>query len=129
MKWISKALIALVALLHVYIAWFEIFAWTDVGPEVFTTVDPELFAETTEIATNQGFYNLFLAVGLVWSLAIRDRQWSFRIALCFLGFVAVAGVVAAVTLTVSNGLPQLLSAAVAIVVTSISYRQESEGDG
>ena len=128
MKWASRVLIAVVALLHVYIAWFEIFAWTEVGPDVFSTFDPDLFAETTEIAANQGVYNLFLAVGLVWSLMIRDPQWRFRVALCFLGFVAVAGVAAAVTVAVSSGLPQLVLSVVAIIATSISYGAESTSE-
>ncbi len=128
MKLLSRALIALVALLHVYIAWFEIFAWTDVGPDVFSSLDPDLFAETVDIAANQGVYNLFLAVGLVWSLLIRDPQWRFRIALCFLGFVAVAGLTAAITLEVSNGLPQLVPSVLAIVVTWLSRSAETSAD-
>lgn len=61
MKYVSRALIALVALLHIYVAWFEIFAWTEVGPDVFSTFDPEIFAQTTDIAANQGIYNLRLS--------------------------------------------------------------------
>lgn len=125
MKWLSRGLIASIALLHLYIAWFEIFAWTDVGPDVFSTFDPELFPETTEFAANQGVYNLFLAIGLMWSLLIRDPPWRFRVALCFLGFVAVAGMTASVTVSVGTGLPQLVPAIVAIIATSISYGAES----
>lgn len=128
MKWMSRGLIAFIALLHIYIAWFEIFAWTDVGPDVFSTFDPEIFAETTDLAANQGVYNLFLAAGLVWSLVILDPQWRFRIALCFLGFVAIAGMAAAVTISVATGLPQLVPAVLAIIATSISYGAESKAD-
>lgn len=128
MQLISRALIALVALLHVYIAWFEIFAWTEVGPDVFSTFDPELFPETVEIAANQGVYNLFLAVGLVWSLVIRDPQWRFRIALCFLGFVAVAGATAAITIAVRTGLPQLVPSILAIVATWLARSDETSGE-
>ncbi len=126
MKWLSRGLIALIAILHVYIAWFEIFAWTDVGPDVFSTFDPDLFADTVDLAANQGVYNLFLAVGLLWSLVIRDPHWRFRIAVCFLGFVAVAGLAAAVTIGVRSGLPQLVPSALALIVTSISYGAESK---
>lgn len=128
MKWAARASIVLVALLHVYIAWFEVFAWTEVGPDVFSSFDPEIFAKTTEMAANQGVYNLFLAAGLVWSLVIRDPQWRLRVALCFLGFVAVAGMTAAVTIGVASGLPQLVLSMVAIIVTFISYRAESRGE-
>ena len=124
MKWISRGLIALVALLHLYIAWFEIFAWTSVGPDVFSTFDPELFAETIDIAANQGVYNLFLAAGLIWSLVIGDPEWRFRVAVCFLGFVAIAGIAAAVTIEIGTGLPQLVPAVLALVVTAIARRSE-----
>ena len=119
---ISKAAIALIAALHIYIAWFEIFAWTEVGPDVFDTFEPELFPQTVEFAANQGVYNLFLAIGLIWSLVIRDRQWAFNIALCFLGFVAIAGITASVTVEVGTGLPQLVPAVIAIAVTVAAHR-------
>lgn len=114
MRKIALALIALIAALHVYIAWFEMFAWTRVGPDVFDTFPPELFETTTQLAANQGIYNAFLAVGLVWSLFIKDAKWQFNIAVCFLGFVAVAGGVAAITVAVKSGMPQLVPSVIAL---------------
>ncbi len=125
-KWVSRGLIAVVVLLHLYIAWFEIFAWIEVGPDVFPTLDPAIFEGTTDIAANQGVYNLFLAVGLVWSLLIGDISWSYRVAMCFLAFVAVAGITASATIELSSGLPQLIPSVLAMVATSISYRAESK---
>ncbi|MEL6607421.1 MAG: DUF1304 domain-containing protein [Pseudomonadota bacterium] len=113
MKRIALVLLALVAVLHLYIAWFEIFAWTTRGPVVFDTLPPDLFEPTTQIAANQGVYNAFLAAGLIWSLFIQDPRWQFNVALCFLGFVFIAGVAAAVTIAVSTGLPQMVSAGIA----------------
>lgn len=52
------------ALLHVYIFWMESIAWT--RPAVFRRfgVADAATAETTRpMAYNQGFYNLFLAIG------------------------------------------------------------------
>lgn len=71
---LAKIVIALIALLHFYIAWFEIFAWTTRGPEVFKTIPLELFEPTKVLAANQGIYNSFLAAGLVWSLLIKDKR-------------------------------------------------------
>ncbi len=122
MSWIARILIAATALLHLYIAWFEIFAWTDVGPDVFDTFPPELFADTVDLAANQGVYNLFLAVGLIWSLLIRDRDWQFRIAACFLGFVAVAGATAAITIAFRSGLPQLVPSIAGLIALVLSRR-------
>ena len=125
MTLISKVLIGLIAALHVYIAWFEIFAWTEVGPDVFSTFDPALFADTVDLAANQGVYNLFLAAGLIWALFIRDPLWRFKVSLCFLGFVAVAGIAAAVTIELGSGLPQLVPSVLAIVATVIARGQET----
>lgn len=129
MTWISRGLIALISVLHLYIAWFEIFAWTTVGPDVFSTFDPALFPDTVELAANQGVYNLFLAAGLIWSLFIADQQWRFRIAMCFLGFVALAGLAAAVTIEISSGLPQLVPSLLAMIATSIAYTSSTSRSG
>lgn len=126
MKYISRGLIAVIAILHLYIAWFEIFAWTEVGPDVFSTLDPDLFAETVDLAANQGVYNLFLAAGLIWSLFISDPQWRFRVAICFLGFVAIAGIAAAATIGLRSGLPQLVPSMLALAATAIDHRGQAE---
>ena len=124
MKTIALILVALIAALHIYIAWFEIFAWTTVGASVFDMLTQELFAQTTQLAANQGTYNAFLAVGLGWSLLIKDQDWQFRIAVCFLMFVAVAGIVAAVTVAFQSGLPQFVPSSVALILLFLS-RQKS----
>jgi putative membrane protein len=60
---ISRALIALVAVEHLYILTLEMFLWRTRGLKVFG-MTPE-FAETTAVlAKNQGLYNGFLAAGL-----------------------------------------------------------------
>ena len=116
MKRVADVLVAITALLPIYIAWFEMFAWTSRGPNVFSTFDPELFPQTTELAANQGIYNAFLAAGLIWSLATKDPTWRFRLAVCFLAFVAIAGLTAAVTVTVRTGLPQLVPSTIGLIV-------------
>lgn len=120
MRKIALALVALVAALHFYIAWFEMFAWTTTGPRVFDTFPPELFEQTVQLAANQGIYNAFLGAGLVWALLIRDPRWQHNVATCFLAFVAVAGIVAAVTVAVRSGLPQLVPAAIALILLQLS---------
>lgn len=124
MKTTALVLLALIAALHLYIAWFEIFAWTSRGPAVFDMLPQDLFAQTTQLAANQGVYNAFLAVGLIWAVLIRDEDWQFRIATCFLLFVAVAGMAAAVTLDIRSGLPQLLPAGVALVLFLLVRRRD-----
>lgn len=120
MRKLGLVLVALIAALHLYIAWFEMFAWTSRGPKVFDTFPPELFEPTVQLAANQGIYNAFLAVGLIWSLLIKDPKWQFNIAVCFLLFVATAGVVVAVTVEISTGIPQFVPAAMALILLVFS---------
>lgn len=128
MKMASLGLVALIAALHVYIAWFEIFAWTSRGPIVFDTLPPELFAQTVQLAANQGIYNAFLAVGLFWSLLIRDQTWQFNVAVCFLIFVAVAGLMASLTIAWNTGLPQLVPAIIALALLIASRKRLAKDD-
>ena len=97
MSFIAIIFIALIALFHLYIAWFEMFAWESRGPKVFSSFPKDLFAPTKTLAANQGLYNAFLAAGLIWSLLIQDSIWASNIATCFLIFVAVAGIYGAAT--------------------------------
>lgn len=126
MKKAALVLVALIAALHFYIAWFEMFAWTTRGPEVFDTFPPELFEQTIQLAANQGIYNAFLAVGLVWSLLIKDDEWQFNVAVCFLIFVAVAGVVAAFTVALKSGLPQFVPASLALALLVFSRQRTGQ---
>lgn len=124
MRLAAKAIIGLIALLHLYIAWFEIFAWTNRGPNIFTSFPPELFAQTIDMAANQGIYNAFLAAGLIWSFFIGDRKWQANVAACFLIFVAVAGVFGAVTVTSKTLFIQTVPAVVALVLVWMGRRAE-----
>ncbi len=89
--------VALVALIHIYIVWLEMFAWTTRGRKVFKSFPPELFEKTKTLAGNQGLYNGFLAAGLIWSLFIKNETWQIYVALFFLICVAAAGIYGAIT--------------------------------
>lgn len=91
----GKVVIALVAVIHLYIFFFEAFAWETRGPKVFKHFPKDLFSQTKSMALNQGVYNLFLALGLIWTFFIKNQQWQENIALFFLGCVAFAGLVGA----------------------------------
>jgi putative membrane protein len=92
MNLISQLIIGLIAVLHIYILWLEMFAWTTRAKKVFKTIPEEQFEKTKVLAANQGLYNGFLAAGLIWSLLITDVDWSKNIALFFLSCVLVAGI-------------------------------------
>ena len=119
----AAIVIGLIAALHLYIAWFEIFAWTTRGPQVFTSFPEDLFPETVILAANQGIYNAFLAVGLLWSLMIRDTQWRVNVGLFFLLCVAVAGIFGAVTAAPQILLVQTVPAALGIILLVLAQRR------
>lgn len=97
MEIVSKGLIAAIALLHGYILWLEMFAWTTHAKKVFRSIPEDLFEKTKVLAANQGLYNGFLAAGLLWSLAITDPNWAKNVALFFLICVFIAGLYGAAT--------------------------------
>lgn len=98
MEILSKILITIVALEHLYILYMEMFAWETLGKKSFKGALPdEMFRPTKGLAKNQGLYNGFLSAGLVWSLLISDEVWAKNIAVFFLGCVIVAGIFGAAT--------------------------------
>lgn len=90
-------LIGLIALIHCYILWFEMFAWETRGRKVFKNFPKDLFTPTKAMAANQGLYNGFLAAGLIWTYFIDNTEWSTNISLFFLSCVAFAGIYGALT--------------------------------
>ena len=88
---ITKIIICIIALLHLYFLWLEMFVWTTKAKKVFRSLPEDLFEKTKVLAANQGLYNGFLAAGLIWSVVIEDEIWSKNIAFFFLICVAVAG--------------------------------------
>ena len=83
---LAQILVALVALLHVYILVLEMFLWTKPqGLRTFRNT-PEKAETTRLLAANQGLYNGFLAAGLFWGLF--TAQWN--VVVFFLSCVIVA---------------------------------------
>ncbi len=97
MNLLSQIIVGCIAVLHIYILWLEMFAWTTRAKKVFKTIPVDQFEKTKVLAANQGLYNGFLAAGLIWSLLISDATWSKNVALFFLGCVLVAGIYGAMT--------------------------------
>ena len=109
-------LVGLVALLHLYFLWFEMFAWTTRGRKVFKKFPPELFEPTKPLAANQGLYNGFLAAGLIWTYFITDPIWKTNIALFFLSCIVVAGIYGTLTADKKIFFVQALPAIITIVL-------------
>jgi len=120
MEIITKILIAFVAIEHLYIMYFEMFAWETIGKKTFKTLPPELFKPTKGLAANQGLYNGFLSAGLIWTFFISDSNWSVNVAIFFLLCVITAGLYGAITASkkifVTQALPAIITL-IALVLT------------
>jgi putative membrane protein len=114
----AKALIGLIAALHIYILWLEMFAWESRGPRVFRTIPRELFPKTRSMMANQGLYNGFLAAGLIWSLVAGHDLW-WQIAVFFLSCVAIAGIFGGLTAARRIFYIQAVPAIVALVLLAL----------
>lgn len=89
MELLSKILIGMVAIAHLYFLYLEMFLWTKPkGIKTFGLKSKEFAEETKVLAANQGLYNGFLAAGLIWSLL----QPNNAIAIFFLSCVIIAGI-------------------------------------
>ena len=119
---IANVMTLVVALIHFYILVLEMFLWTKPrGRRIFGMT--EEFAQASRVlAANQGLYNGFLAVGLVWSVIIGGNGAAIRVFL--LGCIVVAGVYGAMTMGNKRVVfIQSLPAVVAIVLTCLAYPQ------
>jgi putative membrane protein len=116
MIWIANALVALVAVLHVYFLVLEMFLWTKpLGLKTFRN-SLEKATDSAVLAANQGLYNGFLAAGLVWGLVQGTAGFGFRIKVFFLLCVIVAGLYGAATVSRRILLVQAAPAAIALIL-------------
>ena len=121
----TNIIIGLVAFFHLYIMWFEMFAWTTRGPKVFRNFPKDLFPKTTAMAANQGLYNGFLAAGLIWTFFIGDEVWRANIALFFLSCVSIAGIYGAMTADKKIFFVQALPALIGLAIILLNVFSES----
>lgn len=90
---IANILVAVIALLHVYILVLEMFLWDKPrGLKAFGQTLAQAQASKV-LAANQGLYNGFLAAGLAWGLL----QGDIAIKVFFLSCIIVAGIFGAAT--------------------------------
>lgn len=116
MQILINILIGLVAFLHLYFLYFEMFAWTTKGPKIFRSFPKDIFEPTKAMAANQGLYNGFLAAGLIWTYFIENIEWKTNVALFFLGCVAIAGIFGALTASKRIFFVQAMPALLAILI-------------
>ncbi|WP_223034734.1 DUF1304 domain-containing protein [Hanstruepera marina] len=89
MKYLVIILITLVAIEHFYFMYLEMFLWTKPkGIKAFGLKSKDFAEETKVLAANQGLYNGFLAVGLIFSILIKSRM----VCIFFLSCIVIAGI-------------------------------------
>jgi putative membrane protein len=110
---ISSILIGLVALIHIYIVYLEMFLWDKPqGMKAFGST-PEFAKASKTLAANQGLYNGFLAAGLIW--ALWQGAEGFDVKVFFLICVIVAGLYGAATASRKILFVQALPAGLALL--------------
>jgi putative membrane protein len=108
----ANVLVALMALLHVYILVLEMFLWTTPRGRKAFGLTKEFAEASKTLAANQGLYNGFLAAGLVWGLLLGPAGDGAK--LFFLGCILVAGLYGAVTVGRKILFIQAIPAAISI---------------
>jgi putative membrane protein len=106
---LANVLIGFIAIEHIGFLILEMFLWTHpIGLKVFAQ-KPDVAESSKVLAANQGLYNGFLAVGLIWGLISAD--WSVKV--FFTACVLVAGIYGGLTakrsILVVQALPALLA--------------------
>jgi len=113
----SNVVVALIALLHVYILVLEMFLWEKPqGLRIFG-LTPAFAAQSRVLAANQGLYNGFLAAGLLWSLYLGPSGEPVKV--FFLGCVLVAGLYGGMTANKRILVVQALPAAVGLALVAL----------
>jgi putative membrane protein len=114
----ANIVIALVALIHVYILVLEMFLWDKpAGLRAFGQT-AQAAAASKVLAANQGLYNGFLAAGLVWGLTLGAAGTGVK--LFFLGCVLIAGLYGAATASRKILFVQALPAAIGLALVGLS---------
>lgn len=107
-------LVAFVALQHIAFMVLEMFLWEhDAGRKVFGT-SREFAGRTSAMAANQGLYNGFLAVGLLYAMWLGDN--GVVMIEYLLACIVVAGVYGGLTVNRMIFFVQSLPAALALLL-------------
>ena len=122
---VALVLASLAAAIHVYIFWLESFAWTSPRGRATFGTTAEQAQTTRELAFNQGFYNLFLAVvtaaGIV-AAALGHHGVGAALLIAGCGSMVAAGVVllASSPSKARAALVQLTAPALALIALAIA---------
>ena len=114
----ANAVVALIALLHVYILVLEMFLWDKPAGRRAFGLTQEMATATKTLAANQGLYNGFLAAGLLWGLWL--GQEGVPVQVFFLLCVLVAGLYGAATASRKILFIQAVPAAIGLALRALA---------
>ena len=116
MKILEVTFLLLVALIHFYFLYLEMVLWTKPKGLKAFGLEKDFAEKTKVLAANQGLYNGFLAVGIVWSLILGNTSATQFFLLC----VVTAGVYGSISLKQRKILYiQAIPAIIAFILTLI----------
>lgn len=108
---VADILVGLVALIHLYIVVLEMFLWTTPRARAGFGTTKEFAEQTKTLAANQGLYNGFLALALIWGLVASEFQLQLYGLVC----VIIAGLYGAATASKKIFFVQVVPGALALV--------------
>ncbi|ORM71846.1 DUF1304 domain-containing protein [Pantoea rwandensis] len=114
---LANILVALVAVIHIYILVLEMFLWEKPAGRKAFKLTADFARDTRVLAANQGLYNGFLAAGLLWGLWLGES--GVPVTLFFLSCVLIAGIFGAVTASRKILYVQALPALVALIAVML----------
>lgn len=109
---IASILIAVIAVIHIYIVILEMLLWEKPAGRRAFGLSADFARQTKVLAANQGLYNGFLAAGLIYGLTQGADGLNFKV--FFLTCVLVAGIFGAVTANIKILFIQALPALFAL---------------
>lgn len=115
MKLVSDILVVIVALLHFFFLYLEMFLWDKPRGMKSFNLTEEFAKQSKRLAMNQGLYNGFLAAGLLWGLMAGNPVKIF-----FLSCVIIAGIFGAFTVSKRIFYIQAVPAIVALVILLVA---------
>ena len=114
MNIVADVLVGIVALIHLYIVVLEMVLWTTPRARAAFGTTKEFAEESKTLAANQGLYNGFLALALVWGLIASDPT-GFQLKLYGIVCVIIAGLYGAATASKRILFVQVLPGSLALI--------------
>ncbi len=115
MNLLVNILTGIVALLHFFFLYLEMFLWDKPRGMKSFRMTEEFAKQSKTLAMNQGLYNGFLAAGLIWGIFAGDAVKIF-----FLSCVIIAGIFGAFTVSKRIFYMQAAPAILALVILLVA---------